>query len=59
MQQMELLIRHWGFFIKDHDIGCVGKQVLFRNRKTQVSAAHIQRKWFHPDDLDALDECEH
>ena len=45
------------FFIKDHDIGCVGKQVLFRNRKTQVSAAHIQRKWFHPDDLNALDEC--
>ena len=45
------------FFIKQHDIGCVGRQVLFRNQPTQVSAAHIKREWFNDDDIHALDEC--
>lgn len=45
------------YFIKDRGIGCVGRQVHFRNRATQVSAAHIRREWFHAEDMDALDKC--
>ena len=45
------------YFIKDRGIGCVGRQVHFRNRAVQVSAAHIRREWFHAEDMDALDKC--
>ena len=47
------------YFIKAREIGCLGRQVLFRNRTTQVSAAHIQKDWFNTEDIHALDECEH
>ena len=47
------------FFIKEWGIGCVGRQVLFRNHTTQVSVAHIQRDWFSIEDMHALDECKH
>ena len=46
-----------GYFIKDRGIGCVGWQVHFRERAVQLSAAHIRRKWFHTEDMDALDKC--
>lgn len=45
------------YFIKDRGIGCVGWQVHFRDRAVQLSAAHIRRKWFHTEDMDALDKC--
>lgn len=50
----EYAIRH---FIKEAEIGCVGKQVQFRNNKTQLSAAHVRRAWFSDEQIHALDEC--
>ena len=44
------------YYIKDHRIGCVRNQVHFRNSGKQVHAVHIQRSWFQPNDVKALDE---
>jgi len=43
------------YHIKTYEIGCVGRQVQFRNSCKQVSAAHVRRDWFHPEDVEALD----
>lgn len=43
-------------FIKNTKIGCVGRQVKFRNHDKQVHAIHISRSWFDADDIKHLDE---
>lgn len=48
----EFSIRH---YIKSADIGCVGRQVKFRNGNGQVSAAHIRRNWFVESNIKELD----
>lgn len=50
----EFSIRH---YIKSAEIGCVGRQVKFRNGNGQVSAAHIRRNWFVESNIKELDAC--
>lgn len=52
----EFAIQH---YIKSVEIGCVGRQVKFRNGHGQVSAAHMRRNWFVESNINKLDACKY